>query len=93
MTDMISLADAARRLSMSWDRTWRALLSGKLEGEKRGGRWYVTVQSVRLNEGSFADPNVDSEATPPRDDKCVEGAPQARPRRPTMVREVNWGEG
>ncbi len=47
MKEMISLADAARRLSMSWERAWRALLNGALEGEKRDGRWFVTVCSVR----------------------------------------------
>jgi hypothetical protein len=50
MTDMISLTEAAKRLSISWERAWRALLSGNLEGEKRHGRWYVTARSVRLFE-------------------------------------------
>ena len=47
MTDNIPLTDAAKRLSISWERAWRALLNGHLEGEKRDGRWYVTLCSVR----------------------------------------------
>ncbi len=50
MANMIPLSDAAQRLSMSWERAWRALLNGDLKGEKRDGRWYVTVRSVRLYE-------------------------------------------
>ncbi len=47
MANDISLADAAKKLSISWERAWRALLNGHLEGEKRNGRWYVTPCSVR----------------------------------------------
>ncbi len=46
MTNMIPLTDGAQRLSMSWERAWRALLAGRLEGEKRCGRWYVSTVSV-----------------------------------------------
>ena len=54
MTNLISLTDAAKRLSLSWERAWRALLSGNLEGEKRDGRWYVTECSVRRYKQSLS---------------------------------------
>ena len=47
MTDNIPLTDAAKELSISWERAWRALLNGQLEGEKTNGRWHVTLCSVR----------------------------------------------
>ncbi len=62
MTDTISLTEAAKRLSMSWERTWRALLSGNLEGEKRRGRWYVTIRSVRRFERCLRNPTPSSGA-------------------------------
>ena len=43
MTKNIPLPDADKRLSISWERAWLALLNGHLEGEKRDGRWYVTL--------------------------------------------------
>ncbi len=46
MANNIPLPDAAKRLSISWERAWRALLKGHLEGEKRDGRWHVTLCSV-----------------------------------------------
>jgi hypothetical protein len=46
MTNTMSLPEAAKRLSISWERAWRALLIGDLDGEKRNGRWYVTARSV-----------------------------------------------
>lgn len=52
MVDMISLTEAALRLGISWERAWRALLSGGLEGQKHNGRWYVTVRSVRRLQGA-----------------------------------------
>lgn len=47
MATMIPLSDAAQRLSISWERAWRALLNGRLEGEKQNGRWQVSTVSVR----------------------------------------------
>ena len=43
---MVPLPDAAARLRLSWEQAYRALLSGRLEGERRSGRWYVTERSV-----------------------------------------------
>ena len=43
MTKNIPLPDAAKRLSISWEPAWRALLNGHLDGEKSNGRWYVTL--------------------------------------------------
>jgi hypothetical protein len=42
----ISLTDAAQRLGISWGRAWRLLLTGKLSGAKRDGRWFVSEVSV-----------------------------------------------
>ena len=47
MAKMIPLTDAAQQLKQSWDRTWRAMLQGHLEGEKLNGHWYVTAASVK----------------------------------------------
>jgi len=44
----IALSDAAQRLGISWERTWRLLLTGRLRGEKRNGRWFVSATSVEL---------------------------------------------
>ena len=44
--EQIPLTEAAHRLSMSWERAWRALLSGYLDGEKCDGRWFVSADSV-----------------------------------------------
>jgi hypothetical protein len=48
----ISLTDAAQRLGISWGRAWRLLLTGKLAGVKREGRWFVDEVSVGVMEGS-----------------------------------------
>lgn len=42
----ITLSDAAQRLGMSWGRAWRLVLTGKLLGTKREGRWVVSERSV-----------------------------------------------
>ncbi len=62
MSNKIPLTDAAKRLSISW----RALLNGHLEGEKRNGRWYVTPCSVR-RYGSMDQQVHGSRATSPTD--------------------------
>jgi hypothetical protein len=43
----VPLAEAAQQLGISWERAWRHVLTGELEGEKRDGRWRVTTSSVR----------------------------------------------
>jgi hypothetical protein len=48
----ISLTDAAQRLGISWGRAWRLILTGKLAGEKREGRWFVNELSVAEMESS-----------------------------------------
>lgn len=45
---VISLAEAAQKLRISWGRAWRLVLQGSLRGEKRAGRWVVTESSVAL---------------------------------------------
>lgn len=52
----VPLVDAALRLGVSWDRAWRLLLTGRLEGRKDGRRWVVSAESVErlrkaLHEG------------------------------------------
>jgi len=42
----IPLSVAAHRLGVSWATAWRLLLKGDLVGEKIGGRWVVTSDSV-----------------------------------------------
>lgn len=51
--DLMSLPQAAQRLGQSWERTWRMMLSGRIAGEKRGGRWFVNtvdVETVRSGQ-------------------------------------------
>ena len=43
---LIPLPDAAQRLGISWERAWRKVLAGELEGQKVAGRWVVTERSV-----------------------------------------------
>jgi hypothetical protein len=43
---MITLPDAAVRLRLSWSQAYGALLSGQLQGERRGRRWFVSEGSV-----------------------------------------------
>ena len=40
------LAVAALRLGLSWQRAWRLVLTGEIEGRKHGGRWLVKALSV-----------------------------------------------
>ena len=47
-TEFVSLPEAAQRLGQSWERTWRQLLRGTLDGQKRDGRWFV--ERVSLEE-------------------------------------------
>lgn len=42
----VPLAQAAKRLGLSWGQAWRLLLTGRLCGEKVSGRWFVTGESV-----------------------------------------------
>ncbi len=44
--EFVSLADAAQRLGQSWERTWRQMLRGTLQGEKRDGRWFVDAADL-----------------------------------------------
>lgn len=45
-TEMIGLAEAAVRLRTPYQDAHRLLLTGKLQGEKRGSRWFVTTSSL-----------------------------------------------
>ena len=43
---MIPLPDAAYRLAVTWSQAWGMVLTRKLAAEKRGNRWYVSVEDV-----------------------------------------------
>jgi hypothetical protein len=43
---MMGLAEGAARLKLPYQDAHRLLLTGRLVGEKRAGRWWVTVESV-----------------------------------------------
>ena len=45
--NQIPLAEAALELGISWERAWRHVLTGQLQGEKRNGKWMVAVSSIR----------------------------------------------
>ena len=53
-TEMIGLAEAAQRLSLPYQDAHRLLLTGKLRGEKRKGRWYVSMNDVARLAGQVA---------------------------------------
>lgn len=42
----ISLPQAAQRLRIPWRTAWEMIMVGGIEGEYRGGRWYIDVTSV-----------------------------------------------
>jgi excisionase family DNA binding protein len=44
--ETVPLTTAAQRLGMSWERVWRRVLSGALEGEKVGRSWRVSRESL-----------------------------------------------
>ena len=57
----ISLTDAAQRLGISWGRAWRLLLTGKLSGTKREGRWFVreiSVAECQHDESPLEQPSI-----------------------------------
>ena len=43
----IALPEAAVILQLPYREAYDALLRGKLDGRRAGGRWYVTLASVR----------------------------------------------
>ena len=49
-TDLVPLVDAARRLRLSWHRTWRLALVGELAARQVGGKWFVEESSLRERE-------------------------------------------
>lgn len=46
-TKTIRLVDAAKMLQLSYARAWNLVLTGRLEGQREGGRWVVTRVSVQ----------------------------------------------
>ncbi len=47
---MIGLAEAAARLHVPYQDAHRLLLTGKLNGQKQKGRWFVDIESVKRME-------------------------------------------
>lgn len=47
---MIGLGEAAARLHIPYQDAHRLLLTGKLTGQKRKGRWFVDIESVKRME-------------------------------------------
>jgi hypothetical protein len=45
-SEMIGLAEAAQRLGLPYQDAHRLLLTGRLRGEKRRGRWFVFLKDV-----------------------------------------------
>ena len=45
---MVPLSQAALQLGISWQRAWRLVLTGGLDGQKIGGRWLVSTTSVAI---------------------------------------------
>ncbi len=43
---VIDLAGAAARLRLPYHTAYKFVLTGRLEGGRRNGRWFVTVESV-----------------------------------------------
>ena len=56
--EMIGLAEAAQRLRLPYQDAHRLLLTGKLRGEKRKGRWYVSMNDVTRLAGRVATDNL-----------------------------------
>lgn len=52
---MIGLAEAAQRLALPYQDAHRLVLTQKLRGEKRGGRWWVYNADVEKLERSRVD--------------------------------------
>jgi hypothetical protein len=56
---MLSLPAACLQLGMTWAQAYNALLSGRLEGEQRGARWFITAESVdRLARAVGSEPTT-----------------------------------
>ncbi len=47
---MMGLAEAAARLHIPYQDAHRLLLTGKLDGQKQKGRWFVNIESVKRIE-------------------------------------------
>lgn len=56
--DEMPLSDAAFQLGITWSQAWKLVLTRKLSGRKREGRWYVDgtdlERLVSEREGSIA---------------------------------------
>lgn len=51
--EFIPLTEAAIQLGISWDRARRLMCTGRLSARKDGGRWTVSVSSVRRVAGEL----------------------------------------
>lgn len=55
---VLPLPDAAMRLKAPYPVAMRLLLTGRLEGERRGSRWFVTAESVQRELDRRADEDL-----------------------------------
>lgn len=51
--ERVSLTDAAPQLG-GYSRAWALLMRGSLDGERRGGRWYVSEASIERVKAASA---------------------------------------
>lgn len=59
--ETIGLAEAAALLLIPYQDAHRLLLTGRLRGQKRGGRWFVVLQDVEaVGRSSSKRPKVGS---------------------------------
>ena len=57
--EMVDLTAAAMRLGFSSERTRRAVLTQRLVGERRGGFWFVTSDSLERYVRELAEKSED----------------------------------
>ena len=56
--DTIGLAEAAQKLGLPYQSAHRLLLTGELQGEKRGSRWVVSLPSLTQYQRNHTDPHA-----------------------------------
>lgn len=52
---LVPLPEAARALGWAWHTAWRAVVSGRLPAERRGGRWFIPRAAL---EGELERPRL-----------------------------------
>lgn len=60
MVHEVDLVSAAARLRVSWHKAYRYVLTGRLKGERREGRWFVDADSLNGLESREVEPRETS---------------------------------